>query len=60
MEAVQEIVRSHAHHWVIDEPQGLISVGTCRVCGAERKFKNWLADADYITRSERQEVSLSA
>lgn len=30
------------HHWVIDTPEGPVSRGTCKLCGAEKEFKNIL------------------
>lgn len=30
----------HAHHWVIASPHGEYSLGTCKVCGKNRKFPN--------------------
>ena len=31
---------NHAHHWVIDTPNGALSQGKCRHCGAEQLFRN--------------------
>ncbi len=42
----------HAHHWRIEEPNGQSSHAICKKCGAEREFRNWLAETDFITRSE--------
>lgn len=30
------------HHWIIDSPNGPQSNGSCKVCGAEREFMNYL------------------
>ena len=30
----------HGHHWLIESPNGPTSVGTCKVCGLIREFKN--------------------
>ncbi len=30
------------HHWVIDPPDGPVSKGTCRSCGEERDFPNYI------------------
>ena len=30
------------HHWVLDSPTGLVSKGTCRSCGEEREFPNYI------------------
>ncbi len=44
----------HAHHWLIEEAQGPLSVGRCKRCGATRSFKNWLEDTDFITNEEHR------
>lgn len=31
---------SCVHHWIIEVPQGPISKGRCKKCGAERDFPN--------------------
>ena len=28
------------HRWVIDSPNGPTSMGTCKLCGADREFQN--------------------
>jgi hypothetical protein len=47
----------HAHRWLIDEPRGPFSRGVCRVCGAEKQFRNWLAETDFITNTEHRLVA---
>ena len=44
MESTLTLVRptDHSHRWVIDEPNGPVSRGRCKVCRIERDFKNWL------------------
>lgn len=32
------------HHWVIESPSGANSLGTCRICGEERLFQNYVSD----------------
>ncbi len=44
----------HFHRWRIDEPSGPISLGVCKECGAEKQFKNWLSDGDFITNEEHR------
>ena len=39
---------SHAHRWRIEEPKGHFSRGLCKICGAERLFKNSLSELDFI------------
>jgi len=43
----------HHHHWLIAEPEGATSTGVCKQCGEVRVFRNWLPEADVITRTER-------
>ena len=30
------------HHWVIEAPDGPVSLGRCRVCGETSEFKNFI------------------
>jgi len=32
------------HHWEIDNAEGPVSLGMCRLCGATREFHNYLSD----------------
>jgi hypothetical protein len=47
----------HFHRWVIDEPNGPTSSGTCKVCGTTKVFKNWLSDGDFITNEEHRSAA---
>ena len=47
----------HAHRWRIPEPDGPVSIGTCKVCGAEKEFRNWLSDMDFITNEEHRQAA---
>ncbi|GAG39154.1 unnamed protein product [marine sediment metagenome] len=29
------------HHWLIESPHGPTSMGICRLCGAQKEFRNW-------------------
>ncbi len=44
----------HFHRWRIEEPNGQISTGVCKTCGATKEFKNWLSDGDFITNEEHR------
>jgi hypothetical protein len=44
----------HFHRWRIEEPNGPVSRGVCKVCGTEKQFKNWLQDGDFITNEEHR------
>jgi hypothetical protein len=47
-------VRDHAHRWRIEEPNGPVSHGVCKVCGTTKEFKNWLSEGDFITNEEHR------
>lgn len=47
----------HFHRWRIDEPNGQLSIGTCKTCGVTKEFKNWLSDGDFITNEEHRIAS---
>lgn len=32
------------HDWVIQPAAGPLSIGVCRICGAQREFKNFVGD----------------
>ena len=32
------------HHWLIGRPVGSVSKGVCKLCGAEKEFRNNLWD----------------
>ena len=32
--------RTCQHHWMVERPSGTIQKGTCRKCGASRRFSN--------------------
>lgn len=51
------VVADHAHHWRIDEAHGPISEGLCKICGLIKPFRNWLADADFITNEEHRALN---
>jgi hypothetical protein len=35
------------HHWKIDPPEGPFSKGVCKLCNAEREFRNWQTNREY-------------
>jgi hypothetical protein len=43
---------AHAHHWLIDEPDGPVSRGHCKGCGAVKAFRNWIEEIDYINNDQ--------
>jgi hypothetical protein len=32
------------HHWLIESPHGAISTGICKLCGAQKEFRNSASD----------------
>lgn len=53
-ESTAATTEQHFHRWRIDEPNGQVSTGTCKTCGATKQFKNWLSDGDFITNEEHR------
>ena len=39
------------HYWVIDPPEGPVSRGTCKICGAEKEFRNFLSYSPWDNQS---------
>jgi len=35
------------HYWVIEPPNGPISKGVCKLCSAEKNFRNWQTQKEY-------------
>lgn len=44
----------HFHRWRIDEPNGPVSEGVCKICGVTKQFRNWLSEGDFITNEEHR------
>ena len=42
----EQPVEQCVHHWVIEPPDGPISKGICKICGAIREFENWKIPQD--------------
>jgi hypothetical protein len=54
VESPKASTADHFHRWRIEEPNGPVSRGICKVCGTEKQFKNWLQDGDFITNEEHR------
>ncbi len=54
VETKKRVVAEHAHRWLIEEPSGPMSRGVCKLCGANKEFKNWLSEGDFITNEEHR------
>ncbi len=58
VEIEEEEEADHGHHWMIESPNGPTSVGTCKVCGVLREFKNsiqitsWESDGNHLHRNQ--------
>ena len=35
----------HNHHWLLESPNGPLSIGTCSSCGETREFRNSSEDS---------------
>jgi hypothetical protein len=57
MEELTTVKPDHAHHWRIDEASGPESEGICRVCGAKKRFRNWLSEMDFVTNEEHRQAA---
>lgn len=51
------VAADHFHRWRIEEPNGPVSGGVCKVCGARKEFRNWLSDMDFITNEEHRSAA---
>jgi hypothetical protein len=50
---------NHACHWVLPTPEGPYAEGTCKICGNQKKFPNYIEEyfvSDYNARRERREL----
>ena len=50
---------NHAHHYIVDTPNGPTAEGVCKACGATKKFSNYIEEYfvnDYNVRRERREL----
>ena len=43
------------HHWIIDSPNGPQSNGSCKVCGAEREFMNYLESSAWSSGEKKDD-----
>ncbi len=47
---------NHAHHYIVDTPNGPTSEGVCKTCGATKRFPNCIEEpfvGDFKARRER-------
>ena len=48
------------HYWLIESPNGPISIGTCKHCGEEREFRNSVQVSSWESEGNRDHVRLHA
>lgn len=51
VEVPLQLISEHAHHWIIEPPNGPKSAGTCKKCNLTRDFNN--GGDDNAVRSDR-------
>ena len=37
------------HHWIIEAPAGPVSMGSCRICGEDREFRNYAEGSSWTS-----------
>ena len=45
------------HHWVIDEPNGPTSMGTCKICGLSQEFRNSIQGSGWDRDGRRRRAA---
>jgi hypothetical protein len=43
------------HYWILQIPAGPASKGVCKLCGAQKEFKNYIQDCLLVNDEEFQE-----
>ena len=43
------------HYWILEGPAGPASKGVCKLCGAQKEFRNYLHDCLLVNDEEFQE-----
>ena len=47
----------HMHHWIIDQPNGPTSIGTCKSCGLTQEFKNSIQGSGWDRDGSRRRAA---
>lgn len=42
------------HHWMIKEPDGMVSEGRCKYCGRVKDFRNFSKEFDFVSQEEHR------
>ena len=45
------------HHWLIDQPNGPTSIGTCKICGLTQEFKNSIQGSGWDRDGSRRRAA---
>ena len=45
-------MRMVLHHWIVEDADGSVSRGLCKLCGARKDFRNYLSDCLQATEEE--------
>ena len=59
-EEQEEPVSDCVHHWMIDSPNGPVSMGTCKVCGMSSEFKNSIQGSGWDRESPQSKRARQA
>ena len=52
---VDQQLNEHAHHWMLDTPNGPITIGTCKICHEDREFYNSIDTAAWPALRKNKE-----
>lgn len=59
-EEQEEAVSECVHHWMIESPNGPVSMGTCKVCGESSEFKNSIQGSGWDRESPQSKRARQA
>ena len=45
--------KGDTHHWILEEPNGPVTLGVCKKCLDKKEFKNNQNTSAWMTREER-------
>ena len=48
------------HHWMIESPNGPVSMGTCKICGETAEFKNSIQGSGWDRESPQSKRARQA
>ncbi len=59
-EEQEQAVSECVHHWMIESPNGPVSMGTCKVCGERSEFKNSIQGSGWDRESPQSKRARQA